>query len=285
MTIKVWTFTLSEKDYDHRDYFLWNLFKNFDKLTPPNELMRGISETYYQKNLWACTSFATNHSVKSQNEKEYKRQIKLNERFLRAKMGHSLIKYDGWDSVEKAVKTALQYWIEWELDWEPYLFKSDLRWYGKRDSRKQALMILPLIVVIKWNNKTWEEMLDWEVKTIWKYKDWHAILLAWYDQNYVYFYNSFGDKINKNGISNFKMSKENFEKAISKTTSMINWRWFGLVDKKDLIDYAKQIELSKQIISPLKKLYDIWDQEIREYLEEIWLTKKLENKYWFTYTN
>jgi len=47
----------------------------------------------------------------------------------------------------------------------------------------------------------------------------------------------------------------NFEKAISK--KMINWRYFTILDKSDVDEYAKHIELSKQIIKLAKQLYEI----------------------------
>jgi len=38
---------------------------------------------------------------------------------------------------------------------------------------------------------------------------------------------------------------------------MLNWRWFGIYDKKEIKEYVKEIELSKQIIKSAKKLYEI----------------------------
>jgi hypothetical protein len=48
-----------------------------------------------------------------------------------------------------------------------------------------------------------------------------------------------------------------------------------------LVDYAKEIELSRQSISPLQKLYKIWDDETKAKLEERWVSDWLEKKYWF----
>jgi hypothetical protein len=64
---------------------------------------------------------------------------------------------------------------------------------------------------------------------------------------------------------------------------MINWRYFTLIDKKELKDYAIEIEVSKQIIWPAKKLYEIGDKETKDYFEKIWLGKYLERKYSFKY--
>ena len=244
--------------------------------------MRGISETYYQNGWGSCTAMASTHSMKSQNEVEYRKKIELDRKDIRTKMGHDLWnKKDSWDSTENAVSMVVKKWIKGIKDWQEYLYQSDLRCYWKRDSRQQWLALFPLVVIIKWNKKTWEEMLEWEVKTIGKFRDWHAILLAGKDLNKRYFYNSFGDKVNKGWISNFFMTKENFEKAIE--IWMISWRWFWLVDKKDCIDYVKEIEISKQVISPLKKLYDIGDDEVKRKLEECWLTARLENKFSFKF--
>jgi len=38
---------------------------------------------------------------------------------------------------------------------------------------------------------------------------------------------------------------------------MITWRYFMLLDKKELKDWAIEIEIAKQIIKPAKKLYEI----------------------------
>jgi hypothetical protein len=42
------TTTLSKQDYDHRDFFVNNIIKNFDKIIVPEKMMWNISETYYQ---------------------------------------------------------------------------------------------------------------------------------------------------------------------------------------------------------------------------------------------
>jgi hypothetical protein len=68
--MKVGTFTLSEKDYDKRDYLAGNVIKDFYNIEVPEQTMRGISETYYQGRLGACTAYSTTHSFKSQNERE-----------------------------------------------------------------------------------------------------------------------------------------------------------------------------------------------------------------------
>ena len=279
--IKVWTSTLSQLDYDKRDFLVGNVVKNLDKIAPAEQFMRGISETYQQWKLGSCTAMATTHSMKIQNELEYNSKIFLDWKFLRAKMWHSITVYDGWDSVDNAIKTALKNGIDWLLDWKVVNFKADCYAYWLRDNRMKALQPFPLITVIKWNANTRKEMILWEVKTVWKFRDWHAVLIAWYDKNYVYFYNSFGDAVTKNGISNFKISRPNFDAMIK--NGMINWRYFTLIDKKELKDYAVEIEVSKQIIWPAKKLYEIWDKETKEYFEKIWLTKYLEWKYGFKY--
>ena len=273
--IQVGTFTLSEQDYDHRDYLADNVLKNFDKLETPKEIMWWISETYSQWKLWSCTAMATTHSAKSQNEKEYNRKVFLNWQDLRAKAGHSLTEYDWGDSVERIVKLALKQGIQWEIDGKPMVFKSDAWFFGKRDSRKKALLFTPLIVVWNWDSTTWSEMSKGEVKTIKRGTKWHATLDCGFDGKRVYFYNS----RNKKPISSFKISIENFEKAIA--CGMINWRWFGLVDKNELNEFAKEIELSKQIITSAQKLYDIADDELQTYFEKIGLSKFLQDHYKF----
>ena len=279
--IKVWTSTLSKLDYDKRDFMVGNVVKNLDKIQPVNSFMRGISETYPQWKLGSCTAMATTHSMKIQNELEYNRKIFLDRKHLWKNMWHSLTKYDGWDSVENALKTALKNGIEWLLDWKVVNFKADCYGYWLRDNRTKALQLFPLITVIKWNANTRKEMILWEVKTVWKFRGWHAIVIAGYDVGYVYFYNSFWDAVTKKGISNFKISRPNFEVMLK--NGMINWRYFTLIDKKELKDYAVEIELSKQILAPAKKLYEIWDKETKEYFENIWLGKYLESKYGFKY--
>jgi len=274
---------LSPYDYDHRDFVANNVLKNLDKLKPPKFMKRNITETYEQGKLGSCTAMATTHSMKIQNEVEYQRKIDLRWQFLRGKMGHSLVKYDWGDSIENAVKTGLKHWIEWTLDWKPIIYEADAWCYWVWAYRKKALMINPLICVIRGNVNTRWEMIRGEVKTVLTTKQitgWHAVLLCGYDENWVYFYNSFSDKKTKWGRSEFKISMANFQKMLQ---NMITWRYFMLLDKKELKDWAIEIEIAKQIIKPAKKLYEIWDQEIKEYFQKIWLTKMLETKYGFKY--
>ena len=239
--------------------------------------MRPISKTIYQNWWGSCTAAATTNSMKSQNEVEYWKEIDLDWKQLWADMGHDLNnKSDSGDYVIKALKTAISNWISW--------YEADIYAYGRRDIREKALHIAPLITIIEWTSTTRAEMIKWEIKTIIpKSRDtwWHAVVICWYDENYIYFYNSFGDYVIKDWISSFKIKREIFYEMMK--VNMMNWRWFWLYDKKELKDYTHEIELSKQIIWPCKKLYEIWDRETQEYFEKIWLSKFLENKYWFKY--
>lgn len=279
--IRVWTFALPENMYDKRDFIVGNVVKDFDKIQELPELMRGIWETYRQWWLGSCTAMATTHSMKSQNEKEHWPNVWIDWKDLRANMGHSLTHYDWWDYIEKAVKTAISKWIKGTLNWNPYLYTARAWAYWTWIYRKKALHISPLITSIKGNNNTWKEMLDWEVKTIGKFKDWHAKMIAWYDKDWVYFCNSFGDRINKDWISNFKMSIDNFNKAIS--VRMINRRYFAIYDKMDVNRYAKEIELVKQAMDALKKLYKIAEPDVQQQQEQRQMWDYFKKRYNFEY--
>ena len=275
--IVVWTITLSEKDYDIRDYLVNDVLEWLDNIEKEKSIMRPISKTVYQNWWWSCTAAATTNSMKSQNEKEYWKELEFNWKELWSDMWHDLSdKNDRWDRLIKAIKTALSNWINW--------YKADAYAYWRWDIREKALHIAPLTTVICGTSKTWAEMTVWEIKTIIPYSDktWcHAITICWYDRNYVYFYNSFADYIVKNWISTFKIKRELFYEMMK--VNMLNWRWFWLYDKKDLKDYTKEIEKSKEIIKLSKALYELWDNETKEYFEKIGITNYLENKYWFNY--
>ena len=279
--VRVWTFTLPENMYDKRDFVIGTVVKNFDKIQELPKIMRGITETYRQWHLGSCTAMGTTHSMKSQNEKEHWPAVWLDRKDLRANMGHSLTQYDWWDYIEKAMKTTVSKWIKGTLNWNPHLFTARAWAYWTWMYRKKALHIAPLVTSIKGNNNTWKEMLDWEVKTIGKYKDWHAVMIAWYDKDWVYFYNSFGDRINKDWISNFKMSIDNFNKAIS--VKMINRRYFAIYDKMDVNRYAKEIELVKQAIDALTKLYKIAEPDVQQQQEQRQMWNYFKKRYNFEY--
>lgn len=272
--IRVGTTTLSEQDYDHRDYLATNVLKWLDTIVELKELMRGISETYNQWSLGSCTAMATTHGMKCQNEQEYKREIFLDWKDLWSKAGHSITKYDGGDSIERIVKLVLKQGIKGSVDGVEKLFSADARCYGKRDNWRKALHLTPLITAMKGDKNTWSEMTKWEVVTMVSNSALsHAVLIGWFDANYVYFYNSWGGKT----VCTFKMTIANFEKGIA--CGMINWRWFGILDKDELNEFAKEKELSKQLIACAKKLYDIGDAETKAYFEKIWLSTYLQNKY------
>lgn len=278
-SIKVWTTTLSYKDYDFRDYLVDNLLKDIPWINPI-KFYHYLTETYYQNWWWSCTAMWTTHAMKIQNEKEHWK-VFLNWKDLRVRMWHHLDdKSDSWDSVENAVKTAVKGWILWELDWKPHIFKAICWAYWKRDNWKRIITKQPLITVIYWNDKTWDEMIYWEVKTILGRSNkllWHCILLRWFDEKRVYFYNSFWDSVTKNGVSEFKITRDKFDLAIGRW--MVNWRYFVILDKSDVDEYVKHREISKQIIDACKKLYEIWDKDIRSFFENVWITKKLTEKY------
>lgn len=275
--IVVWTIALSENDYDIRDYLANNVLKNLDKIKKEKRIMRPISSTVYQNWRGSCTAAATTNSMKSQNEKEFWKELEFDWKPLWKQMWHNLDdKSDSWDSIANAIKFARKFNISW--------FAADYSAYGKRDIREKALHISPLITVIQWTSKTWSEMIKWEIKTIIPKTPkslWHAVVICWYDENYVYFYNSFWDYIIKDWISNFKIRRELFYEMMK--VNMLNWRWFSIYDKKEIKKYTKEIELAKQIIWPAKKLYEIWDKETKEYFQKIWLSKFLEAKYGFKY--
>lgn len=278
--IKVWTTTLTEQQADKRDYIAWNLLKNLDKIEPPSELMWWISETVYQWSVPACTACCSSNSMTSQNELEYKQKILLSWQDLRTKMWHKMTDKT-WDSLENAVNTVVKKWIQGVVEWRQQLFQADSRAYGKRDIWQKAITFSPLLSVIYWMPSTWDELLAGELKTVYRRTTkslGHWVCLAGYDTLYVYFYNSFGDKINKNWISNFKVSWATFNKMIAQ--GMLNRRRFWLYDTKDLVDFSKEKELSNQIINACKKLYDIWDAEMKAKFEEWQISKFLTDKYW-----
>jgi hypothetical protein len=67
-TTPVGTTSLSEQDYDVRDYQVGRMIKEIP-IEPPESFMWQISKTYKQ-NGSQCTAFGTAHSMQAENEKE-----------------------------------------------------------------------------------------------------------------------------------------------------------------------------------------------------------------------
>ena len=70
---------------------------------------------------------------------------------------------------------------------------------------------------------------------------------------------------------------ENFVKMIA--CGQINWRYFVIFDKKDAIPDFKSIELSKQALDLLTKLYNAGDNETKAFLEKVQVGAFLKKKY------
>ena len=275
----VWTTSLSQQDYDVRDYQVGNLIKEIN-IEPPETFIRPISKTYKQS--WSqCTAFGTTHSMQIQNEHERKAEITLDPMFLWEAMGHQPM--DKWgDSIENAVKTAVKKWIKGTKDWEPYVFNADGFAFGKRNNRKQVTTKYPLITVIYWNWNTRQEMLRGEVKTNVPRTQkslGHCVCIWGFDKDYAYFYNSWNK--NKGNICEFKISRDLMFEMMK--SNMLNWRYFVLYDKVELNKYAEEIELSKQIIKLAKKLYEKWESDVKQKFEERLITNYLQNRFWFKY--
>ena len=277
--VTVWTTSLSQQDYDVRDYQVGNMIKEIP-IEPPESFVRPISKTYKQ-NGSQCTAFGTTHSMQVSNEFERKAEITLDPMFLWEAMWNQP-NDRGWDSVENAVKTAVKRWIKGTKDWEPYIFNADWFAFGKRDNWKQVCTKTPLVTVIYWNNKTWQEMLRWEVLTNVRRTNkslWHCVLISGFDKEYAYFYNS--RTPNRWKVCEFKIKRTLMFEMMK--SAMLNWRYFVLYDKVDVNKYAEEIELSKQIIKLAKKLYVKWDERVKDYLENIRLSSNLENLFDFKY--
>ena len=234
-------------------------------------LWEWIYKTSNQGALGSCTAMWTTHWTQILLVKKWwvkptdSNIITPDWKDLWSKMWHSTTKYDGWDYVERAVSTALKQWIKTVEKWDEVKFD----WYATVDWTRDDKWIEmlkryiyngnPIVWCVRWDQKMWNEMSAWEVKTVpsnptW----WHCIALVWYDANWFWFINSRSPNDNNKLKSRFYISYSTMKKLWQK----FNWRYRILYIKSDAAKdpaYLKRLKYHQVIIECLKKNYDAED--------------------------
>lgn len=237
-------------------------------------LLDWLPVTYNQWNIWACTAFALTHIQLYQNCKEFESSLlELDPMWLWRNMWHDpLNKNDWWDYLESALRASVDKWIPGKWPTGKSMVFSTTNYAYKAfgslskpdiDYIKWQLSIWhPLYVAIKWTSKTWKELDNGELVTVYSSWDttwWHAVAIFWIDDTYVYFANSWNPR-RWETLSTFKILISKLSEMI--TSNMISWRYWIVYDKKDIVtpslfeDYYKEKDSEEYIA--VKFLKDAW---------------------------
>jgi len=264
-----------EFESDQRDYRLDQVLKmptpaEVKKIPMEYSLVEALTKTYLQSPYQSCTAVALTHLHLIQNILDFNSSdIAMSWEDLRVNMWHSL-KETGWewDYLENALKTLLSKWIKWiDPDWNDKTFWAlsyAFQWVWNLDFMKHFISNgHPLYLAFRWNAKVYREMKIWHLSTTITRQEatwWHAVIVTGYDEEFLYFTNSWHPKGSK--LSWFKMSHIDFESAIAK--SMVTWRYWVVYDK----------------VNDEKKLFldynpDIWSEEYDavKFMKDKWYMK------------
>ena len=251
-----WEFEADPRDFKV-EQVLWEPTEEELKNLPIKvDLLAQASPKYYlnQGCLKACTAYSITNTVVIQECIERKNSdIEWKPCYIRQKAWHKCVcKWEHWDYLENICKTVKQYWVKVEItNYNPLSIETEylkIDWYAFWRSEKKNMMYrlskgYPLYYAFRWNRTIWHEMLKWEIKT-WNYTPtwWHAVTAYWYDQNYLYFINSwkpnYKDKHN-NEYSIFKISWANLQNMLNRW--LANWRFRVIYNHKD--ESQQSIEL------------------------------------------
>lgn len=285
-----WCLTLPEDMADQRDFNAEEAIK-VDRTTelPDNfSLGEWIYKTNYQGSLGSCTSNSTSHGIQILNvKKKWVKPTNSNiitpdRKDLRTKMWHNPEKYDGWDYVERAVSIALESWIKtiewWEAKYDAYAtneFTHDDKWI--ETIKRYLFQGCPIIWLMKWNKKTWEEMTAGEVKTIPESTTWaHAIAVVGWDKWGLWFINSWRTNDWKWLKSRFHISNA----ILKQLWWRLNYRYRVLYIEDDAKldpEYLKRKNTALLVLKALKKNYDQETIEVREAI--VTLSRALRKEY------
>lgn len=277
-----WCLSLPAEYADERDFKAEEAIKiDWSTKLPDNfSLGEWIYKTNYQWGLGSCTSNSTSHGVQILNVKKNwvkpttSNIITPDRKDLWSKMGHNPNKYDGWDYLENAVSTALKEWIKteewWEVKFDAYAtweFSHDDKWI---EAIKHYLYQgCPIVWLIKWDKKMWDEMSAWEVKTIpEKTTWWHAIAIVWWDKWGLWFINSWKPNDAEKRKSRFYISNT----ILKKLGWRLNYRYWVLYiegDAKTDPEYLKMKNAAVSVLKALKKQYDSEPIQVREAIVQL----------------
>ena len=263
--LKVWTMRREEFEADSRDFLVentvgWPTEEDIKNMPAKIDLLPGLPRTYNQLDYGSCTAHALTHVQLFNNCKDFESAlVDLDPRSLWANMWHDpKNKNDSWDYLENALKTAVEKWISGKAPSGKtmnfvatnYSFRrlGDLNTDDINALKYCLFKWYPLYTAIKWWAKTWREIANWELLTIynaWKTDGWHAVSIFGIDENYIYFANS-RTPVAWETKSWFKISIERYREMLKQ--SMCSWRYRVVYDKKDITtpplfeDYYKEVD-------------------------------------------
>lgn len=264
-----WCLSLPKELADERDFKAEQAIEvDWDVRLPESfSLGEWIYKTNYQWSIGSCTANSTSHGVQILNVKKWKVKpttrniITPDRKDLWSKMGHNPNKYDGWDYLENAVSTALKEWIkteEWgEVKFDAYAtqeFSRDDKWI--ETIKRYLYQGCPIVWLIKWDKKMWDEMSAWEVKTIPEKTTWgHAIAVVWWDKWGLWFINSWKPNDPEKRKSRFYISNT----ILKKLGWRLNYRYWVLYIEDDAKldpEYLKRKNAALAVLKVLRKNYD-----------------------------
>lgn len=244
-------------------------------------LWKWIYKTSNQGSLGACSSLSTTHSVQILNVKKGKIEptnrniITPLWKDLWRKMWHSTTQYDGWDYIEKAVKTALKEWILIQETWK--LAKFDAYATQNWDRTDKGIELIkrylyqwcPIVRCIRWNKTMWTEMTKGEVKTIPTNLTWaHCIALVGWDAYWFWFINSWTPNDDNKRKSRFFISY----KTLKALKDKVNYRYRVLYIKEDAAKdpaYLKRKNRALVLLQALKKIYPEENSNVKAGIEAL----------------
>ena len=260
---------------DPRDFKVENVLKaptdeEIKNLPAFVDLLKDATPDFKPVNQWcvpSCTACALSNYMGIQITKEENKQTVVKDWavLLRQRMWHKWeCQWQTGDYLETALKTVknnkflIQTW--WTRKYEP------IKWYAYFNSTVNNIKYwlskwFPIYYAIRWNKRTWVEIMHWEIKTYnYTPTGWHAITMVGYNKEYLYFVNSWipndWDKYQWD-YSVFKISWTWFEEMLK--NKLANWRWWIVYTKeeeKQFKDY--KIDENTEQWQAVKKLVYLW---------------------------
>ena len=288
-----WCLTLPAEFVEATDFKAEEAIKiDFKKPLPSSfSLWKWIYKTSDQWALGSCTAMGTTHWVQILIVKKNWVEPKDSNIFtpdwkdLWGKMWHSTEKYDGWDYVEVAVKTALKQWIYIEENWKLAKFDGYAYWnWDSTEYDKDINMMKhylynwnPIVWCVRWDVQMWREMAKWEVVTNPKVTTgWHCIALVGWDESGFWFINSWTPNDANKRKCRFHVTYENLKKIWVK----FNFRyWILYVEEDAKLDpeYLKMKNWALVVLQYFKKVYDKEPIQVKEAI--VTLSKALRDVY------
>lgn len=288
-----WCLTLPAEFVEATDFKAEEAIKvDFNKSIPASfSLWKWIYKTSNQWALWSCTAMGTTHWVQILIvQKNWKEPTDSNIftpewKDLWGKMWHSTEKYDGWDYVETAVRTAFKQGIYISENWTLAKFDGYAYWdWDSSEYDKDINMMKhylyewhPIVWCVRWDSQMWREMTKWEIVSNPKSPTWwHCIALVWYDESWFWFINSWSPNDANKRKSRFHVSYDMMKKLWPK----FNFRyWILYVNEDAKIDpeYLKRKNWALVVLQYFKKVYDNEPIQVKDAI--VVLSKALRDVY------